>query len=353
VAAKPDASRSARARGLILVAALAAVMIASHQLTPFALLLAVGALVLVGRSATPRLPLVLLLILAAWLILPASAYLDGHPVAANAGDLAAVADKNLTSRISGSPERLLVLRLRMIVTAAVWLLAAVGLLRRWRAGHRDVSCVALAVAPFVLLPMQSYGGEMLLRVTLYSLPFMAFLAAAALSPPHGWDILHRAHRPIAAALATGLCLVLGAASVGARYGNARFDMFTRGDIAAVQALYDQARPGDVLIAGSHPTPWRYRDYDAHRYLTLQDLCRDPTLTAQGCFHLVHEAVRRSPSGRGLVLVNRANREAIRMQSMLSPDVVAGVEARLGTGPDGRLMLQDADFQLYELRVGRS
>jgi hypothetical protein len=342
-----------RARSLILVTGLATAMVASHQLTPFALLLTVAALVLVGRLATPRLPLVLLLILAAWLILPASAYLAGHPVTATLGDLATVADKNLTNRISGTPERLMVLRLRMIVTAVVWLLAAVGLLRRWRTGHRDVVCVALAVAPFLLLPAQSYGGEMLLRVTLYTLPFMAFLAAAAVSPPMGEGILHRAHRPIAAALATGFCLVLGVASVGARYGNARFDVFTSGDIAGVEALYAEARPGDVLIAGAHPTPWRYRDYDAHRYITLQDLCRDRTLTAQGCFGLVHEAVRRSPSQRGLILLNRANREAIRMQSMISLDVLAGVENRLSIGPHARLMLQGRDFQLYELTANRS
>jgi hypothetical protein len=349
-----------RAWALVLVIVLSAAMIASHQLTPFALLMAVVALALVGRTSVPRLPVILVLLLAAWLILPASAYLDGHPVAASAGDLTAVADTNLVHRISGSDERLIVLRLRMIVTAAVWVLAALGLVRRWRAGHRDVACVALAAAPFVLLPAQTYGGEMLLRVTLFSLPFMAFLAAAALMPPArpvlpppaGARVADHA-RWVRTALAALLCVALGAASLSARYGNARFDMFTPGDMAGVRALYAQARPGDVLLTGAHPTPWRYRDYDAHRYLTLQDLCWAPDITDRACFDLVRDAVARSPSGRGLVLINRANREAIRMLSLLPAGVLGGVETRLGTGPEGRLVLQTPDAQLYELRVDRS
>ncbi|HEX2772088.1 MAG TPA: hypothetical protein VHN18_06615, partial [Micromonosporaceae bacterium] len=346
----PDWARPTgdRARGLLLVTVLSAAMIASHQLTPFALLVAVAALVLVGAS-TPRLPVILLLILTAWLVLPASTYLGGHPVL-NGHNLSSTVGDNLTDRIIGSPERLFVLRLRMILTAAVWALAAVGLVRRWRAGHRDVACVALAAAPFVLLPAQSYGGEMLLRVTLYSLPFAGFFAAAALLPRSGGRTAGLASRILRAALIAVLGSVLGAASVAARYGNARFDVFTPGDVAGVHALYAYARPGDVLFAGGHATPWRYRDYDAYRYLSIQDLCKAPDLTAEGCFDRIRDEVRLSPSDRGLILMNRANRQAIRMQNLLPAGMLAGVEERLGTVPGGRLVLATPEARLYELRI---
>jgi hypothetical protein len=189
---------------------------------------------------------------------------------------------------------------------------------------------------------------MLMRVTLFSLPFAAFFAAAALLPPA--ERPPGVRRVLSGALAAVLCLGLGAVSLGARYGNARFDMFTAGDLAGVRSLYAAARPGDVLVAAAHPTPWRYRDYDAHRYLTLEDLCKAPNLTAQDCFGLVRDAVGRSPSGRGLILINRANREAIRMRNLLPPEAISGVEKQFGSGPEGRLMVQTPEARLYELRV---
>lgn len=61
------------------------VLSASHQLTPFMVLIAITALTLSGRVWPGRLPLIAAVVLALWLAYPASAYLDGHPPLADAG----------------------------------------------------------------------------------------------------------------------------------------------------------------------------------------------------------------------------------------------------------------------------
>src|SRR5262249_10873455 len=68
------------------------------------------------------------------------------------------------------------------LTLTVWGLAVLGTLRRIRAGGWDVRCVALAIAPFALLAGNAYGGEILFRVYLYTLPFMTLMVAGLFYP---------------------------------------------------------------------------------------------------------------------------------------------------------------------------
>jgi len=61
----------------------------------------------------------------------------------------------------------------------LFFLAGIGFLRRY-ANSRMIE--ALAAVPFLLLTVQNYGGEGLLRVVLYGLPFTSLLAASAILP---------------------------------------------------------------------------------------------------------------------------------------------------------------------------
>ena len=100
-----------------------------------------------------------------------------------------------------------VVQFRLAMTLGFWVLALYGFLRRVRHGYLDLDAVALAFVPFGLLALQSYGGEMLLRVYLFSLPFMAFLAAAAFIPSPSRPLSAWPTRALAVA-ALGLILAL-------------------------------------------------------------------------------------------------------------------------------------------------
>ena len=84
------------------VVLLCVAMVASHQLTPFMLLVALLALVLVGRSWAPGLPVLLGLMLAIWLAYRASSYLVGHPPLRDTG-LGAATSAGVIDRLGGTP----------------------------------------------------------------------------------------------------------------------------------------------------------------------------------------------------------------------------------------------------------
>ncbi|WP_240721554.1 hypothetical protein [Pseudarthrobacter sp. NamE5] len=104
---------------------LLAVICASHQLTPFMMLIAITVLTLSGCVWPSRLPLITAVVLALWLAYPASAYLVGHPPRSDVG-LQAATKANVVNRMSGTPGHVLVVQLRMVLTLVLWALAAAG-----------------------------------------------------------------------------------------------------------------------------------------------------------------------------------------------------------------------------------
>jgi hypothetical protein len=275
-AARPDGAGPAivppgvrgRVAMLAIVIALFAAMVPSHQLTPYAGVLAVAAIVVVGLCPLRTLPVLMGVMVAAWVVYMATPYLEGHikELVGGVGSINENVDASVGSRLAGSTEHLVVVRLRLIATLVLWGLAAFGVLIRWRRGALQPASVLLIAAPFVLLALQPYGGEMLLRVYFLSLPFVAFHAAEPLRAdawrPGAW------RRP-----AVGLAIVtlFSATFFVTRYGNERSDFITAESIAAVEQLYELAPPGAVLY-GDPNTPWQFAEYGQHqlRYLTELD-----------------------------------------------------------------------------------
>lgn len=335
-----EASRRLRVAGLFLVVLLSMVIIASHQLTPFVLIAAVFLLTLAGRSWAPGLFPVIGLGLVLWLISAASSYLTGHPVLGL--DVGGSAAANVGDRMQGSPGHMAVVHVRTLFTAGCWLLAALGIVRLARRRSLDRRALLLFLVPFLLVPANSYGGEMMLRAALFASPFTAYLAAGALLPRRR---LH--HRTGIVALAA----LLTAASVAmftARYGNARFDMFTQNEVDGSRALYSLAPPGAVLIAAAHPTPWRFdSNYGDFRHSILTDLCpAGERLT--NCAPKIVSVADRGNAGV-MLLVNRAHLASMDMQANHSAAEMAALERLMTSSGDAVLVYQNPDVNIYEIK----
>ena len=82
--------------------------------------------------------------------------------------------------VDANPEHAFISKMRLIMTLFIWGLAFVGGVFRLRRGYRDASYVLLAVVPFPLLLVQTYGGEMLLRIYFFTLPAMVFFRRRSL-----------------------------------------------------------------------------------------------------------------------------------------------------------------------------
>lgn len=330
---------------LVLLLGTAAVM--SHQLSPVVTILSLIALTALRRSWVPLMPAILTAIFVLWVCYPASAYLIGHPVL-GADESAELIRTNLVDRVGGSPARLFVQQERMGLTAVMWLLAAVGSWRLWRQGRRDLRPMVLAVVPFLLLPAQSYGGEMLLRVTLFALPFVAYLAAHAVLLTGA-----RAAGGSAAVRAPGwarLLVVLVAltmASVIARYGNARFDMFRPAEVAAVQQLHDLTPPGGVMVAAASSTPWASSDYADFTRRTVQGVCREDFRRWSCATEIVDLARHEAPHGITL-LFTTGHGASLELQGILSAEDFAGLELALARQPGATKLFENSDARIYRL-----
>jgi hypothetical protein len=330
-----------RVSALAVTLLLVAVICASHQLTPFLVLIALTALTLSGRVWPSRLPLITAVMLALWLAYPASAYLAANPPLAEGGLLAAI-EANVLDRVSGTPGHMLVVQLRVALTIVLWALAAAGAVRDRRGGRLDIRVVLLAVTPLVLFPVQLYGGEMLIRVSLFALPFIAMQACSVLLPTDG------STRPSSRA-AAGLaltCSLLAVLTVTGRFGNAQYDVFTDGEIAAVAAVQGLAPPGSTMISAAHPTPWRNEGYLDHRYHTIKDLCRSDLSTAT-CGPLVYEDARRNRAG-AVVLLTRSSEASLVLQGASSAGGFDELEEWLSAQDGVELAFSNADARAYRV-----
>ena len=240
----------------------------SHQLTPYALLLALAALLFTRQLARPELIVVVLLFAVGWLSLGASNYWIGHlnVIFGGVGQLSGTVGANVTSRVVGSATHKFIVDARILETMALYSLGAIGALRR-RPTSRALE--ALAGAPLILPFVQSYGGEGLLRAVLFGLPFISLLAASAILPNRvgpipaivPWLPFRHAGRKTIAALVATAVLILAVATVFVRGGNDSYESWTTGEFAAVDYMYNHIAPGQTLGLANSYIPYGYRDVD--------------------------------------------------------------------------------------------
>jgi hypothetical protein len=235
-------------------------LVSAHQLTPFFVLGTTVALMVLWRIRWPTLPVLMAVMIGAWVVFFSVPYLTGHldSVVDAVGAVGHGVSASVLGRLGGSEEHVIVVRARVVFTLCVWALAALGVARRLRAGHWDVTAVALAAAPFPVFALQTYGGEMLLRVTLFSLPFMALLAAFIVFPR-----MSEAGRGSRLTVAV-LVFVTASSLMLVRYGNERLETFSEAEVAAIDQLYRTAPPGSQLMAVAGNVPWKWTGYELYR-----------------------------------------------------------------------------------------
>jgi hypothetical protein len=228
----------------------------SHQLTPYALIIALLALLVTRRLGRPELVVLIIVLSFGWLSLGASNYWVGHlnAIFGSVGQLGNKLSSNLTSRVTGQPTHLIVVKIRILLTGGLFVLAGVGFLRR---STDSRTLEALVAGPFLLFAAQSYGGEGLLRVVLFALPFTALLAASAFLPSQSGEIRSllpgmpdgRFANLVASALPsviTAAILVCALATTIVRGGNDAYASFSSGELAAVNYAYDHIKPGQSI-----------------------------------------------------------------------------------------------------------
>ncbi|MDQ0662313.1 hypothetical protein QFZ35_000811 [Arthrobacter ulcerisalmonis] len=330
-----------RLGALVATLLLITVICASHQLTPFLALIAMTALTLSGRVWPSRLPLITGILLVLWLVYPASTYLAGHPPLADGGLQTAI-EANVVHRAAGTAGHMLVVQIRIGLTVILWALAAAGTIRDWRRRRLDIRVVLLAVTPLLLFPVQAYGGEMLIRISLFALPFIAMQASSVLLPTKG-SAGPASRRTF---VLVPICFLLAVLAVTSRFGNAQYDVFADNEVAAVAAVDQLAPPGSAIIAAAHPTPWRSQDYLGHRYRTIEDLCPSD-LSAATCGPLVYHFAKHNSAGGYLLLMSSAESSLV-VQGQTTQRGFEELEDWLSSQDGVQLAYSNSDARVYRV-----
>jgi hypothetical protein len=227
-----------------------AAMATAHQLTPFALLAQLVLLTVAGRVWGGRgLVLVLVLCVLGWLVLGGREFwINQLALALNdVGDAGGSVAGGLGDRLVGDPGQIVVKGARVLLALGTFGLATLGAWFRWRRTG-DLVWLALAVAPIGLVLVQSYGGEVLLRVLLYGLPFLAVLGVEALRA-----VVRRWPRAGRVALALGAVVLFGLLVV-VRGGNDAYVALRPQEIALTRAVLDQAPYGATVLPLADQAP---------------------------------------------------------------------------------------------------
>lgn len=335
-----EPSRSWQRVGLLtLVVVLFAIIVPGHQLTPVATIVVVTTLVLFDRLTPRGLPLLMVVLTGVWISYMTVPYLSGHieKLTGPIGALSENVSANLGGRFRGSPDHLFILLIRIVMTLFLWVLAYYGGIRRHWNGYRDWSFLLSALAPFSLLVFQPYGGELLLRVYLFTLPFMVFFAAALFYPtPHAgaswWTTV----------LVGLLSLALAISFFFTRYGNERMDYFSPSEVAAIEYVYQIAEPGSLLITGNQTLPWRFQYYDAHRYMTVERIARNSEIEE------LIEIMREDRFPVAYLILTRSQAAAAELFLGWPPEAWERFEDELSASQDLKTIFETEDARVYVL-----
>ena len=157
-------------------------------------------------------------------------------------DISDFVQVNVASRVTGSPQHAQIAELRILVTGLLFALAGVAVVMRLldRGRSRGMAFgIAFLMGIGLVAPASVYGGEMLIRVLLFSLPMLAALAVAAFAT--------RAYR----LLLVAVIVVMAPIHILTHYGNELLDYVSPGEIAGFEFVSSSLPPANVF--GGYPS----------------------------------------------------------------------------------------------------
>jgi hypothetical protein len=322
----------------------------AHALTSGMVTLALAGLVLARVCRVRSLPLISAGIVGMWAILYASPYIiqQGQGVLETIRlpwlqadhTLAAVGQQSAGQRFITTVSRVLVL--------AIGGLAALGALRQFRAGRLQRAPVVLAGVPMLLLAGGDYGGEVLFRIYLFTIPFLAFLAAHAFLPRG--DAPTKRWWP---AIASTGCAVLLGAFLLVYYGKDHQYYFTPKEVRASEYLYAHAPPNALLIDGTANYPRLFEHYERFNYLTLsvEPPPSQRTFLARPATVLSEWMGDRAYNGSFLI-ITRGQRAEVRDEGAMPPHSLGRIVSSLSRSPKFDVWYRNRDAIIFTLARDR-
>ncbi|MGW0035576.1 hypothetical protein [Gordonia sp. NPDC003376] len=232
-------------------------LVVAHQMTPILTVLALTAFAVTGTTRYRTLWVAAGLIFAAWFSYGATDFWFGHmqSIVDEIGQVGQSVGSGVGDRLTGDPTYTRMQYLRMLASGGFAAVAFVGWClhrssRAWLVGG------LLSAAPFMLVVLQSYGGEMVIRSFLLASPVLAPFAALALARL-GALARRGIRRPTPWSRAAGLVLIcLGIVALGIlettnRGLNTAFEASTRDEVVVSGEFIASVEPESHVMSIGH------------------------------------------------------------------------------------------------------
>lgn len=324
-------------------------IVITHQLTPVVLIIVATALALVIRRLPLWVPIGMAVIEGLWL-LPAQTYISNNYNLFDFNSLARPRPTGADPTLA-LPGAEFASRGSQVTVLLIVLLAAIGLARRARAGRWDLELVVLILAPVIVIPIQTYGGEAPLRVYLFALPWLAFLGAWALLPA-----------PTALRRSAGLAattLVLATAFLFAAFGLEKMNHITADDVAAAEWIEGTAPRGTLVtyIAPNFPVraTGRYPEVVQGTDLATRELLAAPAEAddpagqrrwAEREVRALNKLQSESSAPAYYVVVSPSQANYLELYGLANPSSITALTDALGASPQYREVFRDGAARVY-------
>jgi Glycosyl transferase family 2 len=350
-----------------LVACMLPLMLAiasSHQLTPFMLIAALGILAAFRQLRPAALPVVMAVATTAgWIAFGALPWLAANEFQIFAG--LGVPWANTSAHLVGQGavpfDQYLVNWGARLLSAGMGILAVIGFWRyRRRHGATDRRSwnriALLAAAAFPAVAANSYGGEIIFRVYLFALPFLAVAAAAAFFPgpaalPRPAAAARRpsGRRPLGASLALlATSLVLAAGFTLGNYGKEAMNYFTPAEVAAAQWLYQTAPRGAQVVAANSNFPWAFVHYDWYTYTFLDTPPALGTAAQQAPVATMTDIMATHRPGPSYLILTKSQAAEISLTGQWPPGAFSRLSHALLASGQFRTVYHNSDVVILEL-----
>lgn len=346
VAGLPAPAQTTKAMRAVAVALLTVIyfaIVAAHQLTPYLALAGVGALAILDL-VRPRWLVALLAVIALGYLAPhyglisqnfGGLFSGGTPIQNASG-------AHGTYHAGAEATTALIVR---VLAAAMWLGAVAALAIRRKALGRVILPAALAFSPFVILFVQSYGGEAIYRVFLFSAPWCALLISSALL-----ELRFPRRLPIRWPLTACVCMAVLFAGLQGLYGPVSVDAFTPNEVTASQWLYTHAARGSLIVLPVDNFPALeaadYNDFD------LEVMPSDPQEGAawlnEGDIPAVKQWITSLGHETGYIVISRSM--AASADYFGAPRGYEKLVAAIPTALGASVVFHNADTTIYRVTV---
>jgi hypothetical protein len=321
-------------------------VVCSHPLTPFFTLLSVTALILFRRCYPFWLPILFAAMTTLWLFIVARPFLTLHTsmIVDTLGDLTGNVPKSITSgSMEGSPLYQIIAKFRLYTTLLVWLLALIGCIKRLHQGYRDITYVLLTIAGFPLIVAQSYGGEMLMRIYLFTQPFMLFFAASLFCGKP--MLMKQAVSPWKTVVIIFVNLMLLSSFFFTRYGDERVDFITADEWNGMQYIYNVAPAHSLLLLAWNDTPVQFQDYEKYDVQSLAYIA--PTIVTNTQPDGVIKYVKDEHDPTSYIVFERGQLNQLTAWSGAPEDILQQLERRLLLSRKFKLIYSNSDIQILK------